>query len=231
MQPTAYAEPPGEGSDVGDDRFRAAVGAGVLASEEAHRELLRAIVQVARSIFHAQASSIMLLDEETDELVFEAVAREEEQHLVGMRFPSSTGIAGWVLVTRQPLVLEDVRSDPRHAGDVARRTGYVPKGLMAVPLLHEERALGVLQVLDRQAAFSLEEMDLLGMFGNQASIALDLLQRARRASSALAGAGADVQAVARVASALDLLEGERRDAGLRLLAALEDVLREARGGG
>jgi hypothetical protein len=84
------------------DGLRAAVAAGVLGSEEAHRALLRAIVEVARAIFGAQASSVMLLDEETDELVFEAVAREEEQHLIGQRFPSSTGIAGWVLVTRQP---------------------------------------------------------------------------------------------------------------------------------
>ena len=96
---------------------------------------------------------------------------------------------------------------------------------MAVPLLHDERALGVLSVLDRQTAFSLAEMDLLGMFANQAAIALDLLLRARRAKSALDDAGGDVAAVARVASALDELEGDRREAGRRLLAALDEVLR------
>ena len=79
----------------------------------------------------------------------EAVAREEDRGLIGMRMPSGQGVAGWVLTTRQPIVIEDVQSDPRHAKDVAERTGYVPKGLMAVPILHEERALGVLQVLDR----------------------------------------------------------------------------------
>jgi hypothetical protein len=59
---------------------------------------------------------------------------------------------------------------------------------MAVPLLHEERALGVLEVLDRpsDARFTLAEMDLLGLFANQAAIALDLLQRARRAQETLA---------------------------------------------
>ena len=122
------------------------------------------------------------------------------------------------------LPVERIVAPPRHATDVAERTGYVPQGLMAVPLLHEERALGVLSVLDRQNAFSLAEMDLLGMFANQAAIALDLLQRARRAKAALDGAGADVAAVARVASALDALEGDRRDAGRRLLEALEEVL-------
>ncbi len=209
-----------------DDRLRAAVSAGVLASEAAHRSLLQSIVEVARAIFSARASSIFLLDEATDELVFEAVAGEGAGTLVGRRIPSSTGIAGWVLVTRQPLVLEDVAEDPRFARDVAEETGYVPKGLMAVPLLHEERALGVLQVLDRpqRARFTLQEMDLLGLFANQAAIALDLLQRARRAKAVLAESGEALAVVARVASALDALDGESREAGLRLLAALEEVL-------
>jgi GAF domain-containing protein len=208
------------------DDLRAAVAAGVLGSEEQHRALLRAIVEVARAIFGAQASSIMLLDEEADELVFEAVAREEEQHLVGNRFPSSTGVAGWVLVTRQPLVLEDVQQDARFAKGVAEDTGYVPKGLMAVPLLNDEDALGVLQVLDRpqNSRFSLQEMELLGLFANQAAIALDLLRRARHAEAVLAGEGGDAAAVARLASTLDALEGERREAGMRLLSALADVL-------
>jgi GAF domain-containing protein len=211
---------------MNEDRFRAAVAAGVLAAEEQHRALLRSIVEVARSMFAAAASSIVLLDEEADELVFEAVAGEGEDTLVGQRFPSSKGISGWVLTTRQPLVIDDLRHDPRHARDVAERTGYVPEGLMAVPLLHEERALGVLSVLDRQTAFSLAEMDLLGMFANQAAIALDLLLRARRAKSALDGAGPDAARVAAVAAALDALEDDRRAAGQRLLAALEDVLKQ-----
>jgi GAF domain-containing protein len=211
---------------VSEDRLRAAVAAGVLGSEESHVALLRSIVDVARAIFGARASSIFLLDEETDELVFEALSGEGSDRLVGKRFPSSTGIAGWVLVTRQPLVLEDVSQDPRFARDAAEATGYVPKALMAVPLLHEERALGVLEVLDRasQSRTSFEEMDLLSLFAAQAAIALDLLQAGRRARAALAGSGGDVAVVARLSAALDSLEGDRREAGLRLLAALEDLL-------
>jgi len=210
------------------DRLRSAAAVGVLASEEAHLALLRSIVEVARAIFGARASSIFLLDEETDELVFEAIAGPGSAELVGSRFPSSTGIAGWVLATRQPLVLEDVSEDPRFARDVAAATGYVPRGLMAVPLLYEERALGVLEVLDRpdRARSPLEEMDLLGLFAGQAAIALDLLQAARRAKAVLAGSGGELMAVARVAEALDGLEGEARGAGLRLLQALDEVLRK-----
>jgi len=207
----------------GDERLQAATATGVLGSEEDYRALLSSIVEVARAIFSARASSIFLLDEEADELVFEAVAGEGAETLVGQRIPSSTGIAGWVLVTRQPLVLEDVAADPRHARDVAEATGYVPKGLMAVPLLHDERALGVLQVLDRESRFTLSEMDLLGLFANQAAIALDLLQRARKAKAVLEGGEPALAVVARLAA---LIEERGDESGLRLLEALVDVLRQ-----
>ena len=208
-----------------DDKLRDAVAAGVLAAEAGHRELLQSIVEVARAIFGARASSIFLLDTTTDELIFEAVAGEGASSLVGKRLPSSTGIAGWVLVTGQPLVLDDLEQDPRFARDVAESTGYVPKSLMAVPLLHGEEALGVLQVLDRpqRERFSLQEMELLGLFGNQAAIALDLLGRARRARSVVDDES-PLGVVARLAATLDALPAERREPGLALLAALERVI-------
>jgi GAF domain-containing protein len=211
------------------DDLRAAVAAGVLGSEAQFRALLQSIVDVARAIFRAKASSILLLDEEADELVFEAAADEASAALIGKRFPSSAGIAGFVLVSRQPLVIEDVLTDPRFSREVAESTGYVPKGLMAVPLLHEERALGVLEVLDRpqDARFTLAEMELLGLFANQAAIALDLLQRARRAESALAGEG-DLAVIARLAETLerrrDDEEDGTRESALRLLTELEKLI-------
>ena len=209
-----------------NEELRAVIAAGVLGSEEGYRGLLSSIVEVARAIFHARAASIFLLDEEADELLFEAIAGEGSDHLVGARFPSSTGIAGWVLVTRQPLVLEDVSQDPRFAKEAAEATGYVPKGLMAVPLLHDERGLGVLEVLDRPArpGAALEEVELLGLFAAQAAIALDLLLSARRARSALEGVGKDLEAVARLAAAVDDLEGKRREIALGLLEALQKLL-------
>jgi GAF domain-containing protein len=210
----------------GGEDLRVLVAAAVLGAEEDFGALLHSVVEVARAIFGARASSVFLLDEESDELVFAAVSGEGSSDLVGRRFPSSAGIAGWVLVTRQPIVVEDVAQDPRFAEDVAASTGYVPRGLMATPLLHGERALGVLEVLDRPAAsgFTLAEMDLLGLFAAQASIALDLLVRARRARRALEGDAEDVSVVVRLAESLETLDGPANEAGVRLLAALAEVL-------
>jgi GAF domain-containing protein len=208
--------------------LRVAVAAGVLGAEEAHRRLLQATVEVARAIFSAKAATVFLYDEETDELVFEAVAGLGAETLIGNRIPSSTGIAGWVLVTRQPLVLEDVTEDPRWGGqEIAERTGYAPNGLMAVPLIHEEDSVGVLQVLDRpqEARFSLHEMELLGLFANQAAVALDLLRKARQARGVLEESGTDLEVLARLAGHLDELEGKEREAGMDLIRSLDSLLK------
>jgi len=209
----------------GPDRRGAAV-AGTLGGDEAtYRELLQSIVDVARAIFAAEAASIFLLDDGADELVFEAVSGRGEDGLVGSRFPSSTGIAGFALVTRQPLVVDDLGADPRFSRDRAEATGYVPTSIVASPLLHDERALGVLSVLDHDPGrpFGLAELELVSRFSTQAAIGLDLLLRARRARASFGdGDGGRAALVARVAELLDAADD---DAGTELLRALEKLLR------
>ena len=202
------------------------IAAGLLPKDDLHRALLRSIVDVARAIFRARAASVFLLDAGADELVFEAVSGEGEESLVGRRFPSSTGIAGWVLVTGQSLVLDDVTADPRFASQAAESTGYVPKAIMAVPLVSGERTLGVLEVLDRPSGerFTMEEADLLGLFAVQAAVALDLLQRSRSARAVLAGGEGETPVLTRLAAALQSAEGPDRATALELLGALERLL-------
>ena len=202
------------------------IAAGLLPKDDLHRALLRSIVDVARAIFRARAASVFLLDAGADELIFEAVSGEGEESLVGRRFPSSTGIAGWVLVTGQSLVLDDVTADPRFASQAAESTGYVPKAIMAVPLVSGERTLGVLEVLDRPSGerFTMEEADLLGLFAVQAAVALDLLQRSRSARAVLAGGEGETPVLTRLAAALQSAEGPDRATALELLGALERLL-------
>ncbi len=217
------------------DRERLSLAAGILAAAAEHTALLRSIVEVARSIFDAKAASVMLFDAAADELVFEAVVGEGEDTLLGQRIPSDTGIAGFVLASGEPLVIEEVDADPRFARDVAERSGYVPKGLMAVPLMRGEAAIGVLSVLDRpRERFSTSEMHLLAQFGTQAAIALDLLERSRRAQLVLAteepGAEDATDELTALAAALERIDDpSRREAALDLVDALVRLLRETQG--
>jgi GAF domain-containing protein len=142
--------------------------------------LLQSIVALVRTVYGARACSIMRHDAEADELVFEAVSGEGEDTLVGRRIPR-TGVAGWVLAAEEPIAIADVISDPRFDRSIAESTGYVPTALTVFPLLHDERALGVLNVLDQGAAstIGLADMDALGRFAQHAAQALALVEEAR----------------------------------------------------
>ena len=101
-----------------------------------------------------------------------------------MRIPSSTGIAGWVLVTGQPIVIDDLQQDPRFARQAAERTGYVPTGpdgRAARERRDDRSASSRCSTAPRTERSRSGEIDLLILFANQAAIGLDLLQTARRA--------------------------------------------------
>jgi GAF domain-containing protein len=212
---------------MSEDRFVAAIAGHVLAAAGARREMLASIVAVAQRIFLARAASIALLDEGHGDFVFEAVAGEGEASLIGARFPFGQGIAGVVAQTGEAAIVDDLARDPRFARDVAEQTGYVPNAMMVAPLLSGEETLGVLSVLDRgeTGRSSLQELELLAAFADQAALALALGDAARRAAGVLGEGGEDITAVAALAGRLDGLEGERREAGVRLLAALNVLLK------
>ncbi|MFJ4968702.1 GAF domain-containing protein [Streptomyces sp. NPDC088755] len=174
-------------------------------------ELLQSVVDVARAIFGAAAGSVLLLDEEADELVFRAVSGEGQEFLVGRRFPAGRGIAGWVATSGEPMVVDDLAADPSFDRSLAESTAYVPNSLMAAPLISDSRVLGVLEVLDAspQARSGVAELDLLAMFARQAAAALRVITPEPVAA----------------ASAGWALEAAAREDALRLLGSLEQVLR------
>lgn len=181
--------------------------------------LLESTVQLARAVFGARAASILLYDESAGELWFAAVSGEGADVVTGLRIPAASGIAGWVLSARQPIVLEDVASDPRYAEEVAAISGYQPKGLMAAPLLAEDRPLGVLEVLDRpqRSQFSLIELDLLGLLADQAAIALSVERESGRR-------GDPPGSIGRLWTSLERLNPHQRERVEVLLDALAELL-------
>ena len=101
---------------------------------------------------------------------------------------------------------------------------------MAVPLLHGERCLGVLEVLDRpqESRFSLQESELLALFGHQAAIALELMMRSRAASSVLDGGDQRMQLVASIAASVTAGDEDGDQLATRFLSSLDALLKRAR---
>jgi GAF domain-containing protein len=137
-------------------------------------DLLQSIVDTAGQLFGAAAASIALVDFESQMLEFKVSYGEGNEAVVGLRMPLDAGIAGYVVMTGQPIAIANVGEDPRFDKETAERTGYVPKSILATPLEWQEQVIGVMSVLDKIEAprFDLRDMEMLGLFARQASIAI-----------------------------------------------------------
>jgi GAF domain-containing protein len=144
--------------------------------------LLTSITQLGLRVFRAAACSIALLEPDDEHLVFRAASGEGAEEVVGLRVPVSTGIAGWVVSSGQPIAVQDVRTDPRFAVDVAESTGYVPRSILAAPVMFAGEALGVVEVLDG-ADRSRDGVDVLVQLAAHAALALELVERTSTAPS------------------------------------------------
>ncbi len=138
------------------------------------RALLRSIVETTVTLFDAEAASIALFDPGRGQLVFEVAAGEQGQGVIGLAIAPDQGIAGYVYTTGQGLALSEVEHDARFGRGTAQATGYVPRSIVAVPLIDERGTIGVLEVLDKRssATFSLRDIELAGVFAGQATVAI-----------------------------------------------------------
>ena len=161
---------------------------------EVETRLLQSIVDATARLFEAEASSIALFESDPDRLVFRVAAGERGAGAVGLAVPPTQGIVGYVYSTGQALALSDVGNDPRFNRDAAEQTGYIPRSIAAAPLFDEHGTLGVLQVLDKHSSptFSLRDMELLGVFAGQATVAIAAAKVQRDTTRLLASVLAEI---------------------------------------
>jgi GAF domain-containing protein len=150
-------------------------------------ELLQTIVEAAARLFGAAAASIALVNEKQQTLDFKVSTGIGREQVVGMRIPLDQGIAGYVAMTGQPMAISNVQQDPRFVQETAEKTGYVPRSILAMPLLSNDRVIGVIEVLDKINApsFGMQDMELLGIFARQAAIAIHSSQQYERLGEVL----------------------------------------------
>jgi GAF domain-containing protein len=153
----------------------------------ASRAVLGSIVDATVALFGAEAASIALFEAGDGKLVFTVAAGEHGQEVVGLAIDPGQGVAGYVFSTGQPLALADVARDARFGRSTAEETGFVPRSLVAVPLVDDEGILGVLEVLDKRgdAAFDLHDIELATVFARQATVAIRATRIERDTASLL----------------------------------------------
>lgn len=141
--------------------------------------LLQSIVEAAARIFNAAAAAIAFVTEDGQELEFKVAYNVIDQNIIGMRFPVHEGIAGYAVLTGEPVTVSSADADERFNRRFAEQSGYIPQSILAVPLLKEGETIGVIEVLDKYQAqaFGLEDIELLTIFAHQVALAIGQSQR------------------------------------------------------
>jgi transcriptional regulator with GAF, ATPase, and Fis domain len=147
---------------------------GLVLSPFSLSHLLEMIVQTATRFLNVRASSLFLIDEAAQDLVFEVAIGPAAAEVKHFRVPLGHGIAGLVALTGQPMAIANAQHDARMATDIAFAVNYIPATILCVPLFYDERIIGVLELLDRQDGdpFDPADIEISGQFANIAAIAI-----------------------------------------------------------
>jgi signal transduction histidine kinase len=137
--------------------------------------LLKKIVDTAAELTETETASILLQDKRTGELRFQTAADDKSHQLANIPVPIEGSIAGTVLMSGEPLIIGDARSDPRHFGGVGEKTGMETRSLLAVPLQIKEHRIGVLEAINKcdGQEFSRQDVDMLMTLAAQAAAAIE----------------------------------------------------------
>lgn len=137
-------------------------------------ELLKRILSVAVELSNADVASILLYDENKDQLYFRATTDlHHEVALRGITIPAQS-IAGWVIRERKPLIVSDVHKDERHFNRPETTLSYSISSIIALPMITKDKLVGVLEVLNKKGGdFNEDDQQVLLSLSTQAAYAIE----------------------------------------------------------
>lgn len=139
------------------------------------QQVLQLITEKAAEILNAESGSLWLTDASTGASVFEIAVGPSSENLVGLRLGPGTGIVGATAETQEPILVNDIQKDERHFSAPAESIDFTPRAMISVPLVYQERTVGVLQILNKKDGSPFDEQDtqLMLAFAAQAAVALE----------------------------------------------------------
>ena len=147
----------------------------VLTSTYDLEQLLQVILESATELTVTEAASILLLNETNTELRFAATTGRNKEKLMALRVPLEGSLAGTILTSRDPMMFDNVQHDPRHFSNIDKQISFESRSMLGVPLRIRDRAIGVLEALNKidDATFSEEDGRVLMTLAAQAAVAIE----------------------------------------------------------
>ncbi len=185
-------------------------------------EVPETVMRVTNDVMAVEASSLVLIDEDTGDLLFHVARGEKAEGLKPIRLEPGRGIVGQVIQSAASVLVNDVGSDPRFCGDIDDEIGFRTRAILCVPIVSKDRLWGAVEVLNKADGSDFDEPDLrlCEALAAQAAVAIEnaVLHRRIVASERLAAVGQTVAGMARcIKNVLNGMKGGAFvvDAGMR----------------
>jgi two-component system NtrC family sensor kinase len=137
-------------------------------------EVLRLAMQGINRIIRAEAGSLLLLDETTNELVFRTSMHGGTRQIAPIRLQLGQGIAGWVVKEGRSLLVRDVEADPRHHAEASEQFGFKSNSILCVPLVIRDHVIGAIELINKlEGEFDAEDLELLESMASTVAVALE----------------------------------------------------------
>jgi HD-GYP domain-containing protein (c-di-GMP phosphodiesterase class II) len=139
------------------------------------KEVKRRAMEAATRLMEAEVGSLLLIDDATHELYFEVELGKRGERAKEIRLKIGEGIAGWVAKTGEPVIVADVRKDPRFSRKVDEKSSFVTRNIICVPIKVKDKIVGVLQAINKLGPqpFSKWDLEEFQSLADQVAIAID----------------------------------------------------------
>lgn len=131
-----------------------------IGSEPRLSPLLEKIIEMTQKSLEASAASILIFNDDQQELFFEIASGPVEKVLKHVKVNTQNSIAGQVAHTGKPLIVNDVSRSRNFLKNIDEITGFVTKSIICVPLETYHKIIGVLEVLNKLDGSDFDESDL-----------------------------------------------------------------------
>ena len=138
-------------------------------------EVLKDVMNVATIVMRVEASSLVIIDDETGDLLFHVTEGEKAKIMKQIRMKPGQGIVGAVVQTKKPAIVNDVSKDPRFFKTADKKSGFQTKSILCVPMTSVNRTLGAIEVLNKLDDSDFNDQDLLFLksIADQAAVAVE----------------------------------------------------------
>ncbi|NOH14277.1 MAG: GAF domain-containing protein [Chloroflexi bacterium] len=141
--------------------------------------LIHELLNHAIAAVGSENGSLLLLDDDSGELVFVDVIGASRGKLMNYRLPKGIGVAGDVAEKRQPSLVSDVTMEPTFSPMVDKHTGLQTKSLLCVPLWDGKRTIGVIEAVNMstERSFDTDDQEVLMLAARLVSLAIVKAER------------------------------------------------------